>query len=128
MNTRPISLLPKSLQLIVICSLFSVIACSGSQDQISTVDCTGVTPTYTADIKTILNASCAKVGCHDAYYAQRGIDLSSYGNASDVSRTSSFLGCIQHVKGYNPMPQGAAKLSADKIQLLTCWVQNGSPQ
>lgn len=128
MNTRPVSHFMKSLQLLAVCLLFSLLSCSGNQDQISTADCTGVTPTYTADIKYILNASCAKSGCHDAYYPQRGIDLSSYGTASDASHGNNFLGCIQHVKGYNPMPQDGPKLSADKIQLLTCWVQNGSPE
>jgi len=128
MSTQSILHVIKVLPIIMVLSMLSLTSCGGGQDMVATADCTGVAPTYMADIKTILNASCASSGCHDALTAQRGIDLSSYGNASDASRSSSFLGCIQHVKGYNPMPQGSAKLSSDKIQLLTCWVQNGSPE
>jgi len=126
MNTQPINLINKSLALVVFCALLFLVSCT--KDQNSNFDCTGLTPHYTADIKPILNASCAKSGCHDAFTHQNGVDLSSYGNASDVSRSSSFLGTIEHKSGYNPMPQGANKLSNDKIQLLSCWVANGSPE
>ena len=126
MNAQPIRLINKSLAPLVFCFLFFLISCT--KDQNSNFDCTGLTPTYTADIKQILNASCAKSGCHDAFSHQNGVDLSSYGGASDASRNSSFLGTIEHKSGFNPMPQDANKLSNDKIQLLNCWVQNASPE
>lgn len=126
MNISLIKHINKSLALLVCCALLSFISCA--KDQATNFDCTGLTPTYTSDIKPILNASCAKSGCHDAFSHQQGVDLSSYGSASDISRSSSFLGTIEHLNGYNPMPQGAGKLSNDKIQLLSCWVENGSPE
>jgi len=111
-------------------SAFILILFLGScgKDAIDMVDCTGLAPTYTADIKAILNASCATSGCHNAVTKQSNIDLSSYGPASSESHNDRFLGCIQQKRGYNAMPQDAAKLSQDKIDLLTCWVQNGSPE
>ncbi len=91
-------------------------------------ECSGFNPTYTADIKSILDASCATSGCHNAITAEEGINLSDYAHASQISRESRFLGAIQHKNGYAKMPDDAPKLPENQVQLLTCWVQNGSPQ
>ena len=91
-------------------------------------ECSGTSPAYTADIKPILNASCAKSGCHDAITARNGVNLSDYAHANTISHEERFLGAIQHKKGYPKMPDDGFKLSESQIRLLTCWVQNGSPQ
>ena len=91
-------------------------------------DCSGITPTYTADIKPILDASCAKSGCHEAVNPEQGVDLSNYASASAISQENRFLGVIQHKQGYPKMPDDGPKLPNAQIELLTCWVQNGSPQ
>lgn len=91
-------------------------------------ECSGLNPTYTADIKPILDASCAKSGCHNAATAKKGINLSDYSHASQISQEDRFLGSIQHKNGYDKMPNDAPKLPESQVQLLTCWVQNGSPQ
>lgn len=91
-------------------------------------DCTGLIPTYTADIKPILDASCAKSGCHDAATAQEGVNLSTFASASAVSQEARFLGVIQHKNGYPKMPDDGQQLPASQVELLTCWVQAGSPQ
>ena len=111
----------------LISTLFcSVVLISCQKDPISTVDCTGVTPTYSVDIKSILDINCATSGCHNSGSKQAGIDLSTYSGAKNASLQDRFLGAIQHKKGYSPMPQNSAKLSGDKIDLITCWVQNGA--
>lgn len=91
-------------------------------------DCSGIAPTYTADIKPILDASCAKSGCHNATTAEAGVNLSSYASASSISQEDRFLGAIQHKQGFPKMPDDGPKLPDAQIELLTCWVQNGSPQ
>jgi hypothetical protein len=91
-------------------------------------DCSGMNVTYSADIKPILNASCAKSGCHDAATAQNGVDLSNYASASVISHQPRFLGVINHQSGYPAMPKDGPKLSDSKIQLLTCWAQAGSAE
>ncbi|MEO6130463.1 MAG: hypothetical protein ABIQ02_01355, partial [Saprospiraceae bacterium] len=96
--------------------------------QIEMFDCTGVTPTYTIDIKPILDASCAKSGCHDAQSHESGFDFSTHSEAKISSQAQNFLGAIQHASGFVPMPNDGPKLSSDKIKLLSCWVQNGSPE
>ena len=105
---------------------FGMIWLSCGKDAIDTVDCTGLTPTYTADIKPILDVSCAKSGCHDPITKQKGYDFSTYNTAMPISQGDNFLGAIQRKSGFRPMPDDGPKLSGDKIELLTCWVQSGS--
>jgi hypothetical protein len=92
------------------------------------VDCGGITPTYTADIRDILDANCALSGCHDATTQQEGKNLSTYAGAFAASGSEDFLGAIQHKSGFVPMPYQSPKLPESQIELLTCWVQNGRPE
>lgn len=111
---------------LALCILFFTTACGkGSEDP---MDCAGISPGYTADIKPILDASCAKSGCHDAITAQNGVNLSTYSTASVVSRQERFLGVINHSPGFPAMPFNGSKLPDHQIRLLTCWVEIGSPE
>ncbi len=58
-----------------------ILAISCKKDEGDSIDCAGITPTYTADIKPILDASCAKSGCHDAITKANNYDFSAYGTA-----------------------------------------------
>ena len=105
----------------------SALACN-NEDPVDTVDCTGLTPTYTSDVKAILDVSCAKSGCHDTEFHENGYDFSTYATAKSAAQGDRFLGAIQHKSGFEPMPQNSGKLSQANIDLLTCWVQNGCPE
>ena len=105
---------------------FILTSCDNSSDDM--FDCDGITPTYTADVKPILDASCAKSGCHDAFTVQNGVNLSNYSTASAISQEERFLGVIHHREGFPPMPFDGPKLPQAQLQILSCWVQNGSPQ
>jgi hypothetical protein len=108
--------------------LMCLVASCKDDDTPDNVDCTGLTPTYTSDIKAILDASCAKSGCHNSADLANNMDLSTYANAMAISQQPRFLGAINHQSGFIAMPQDGPKLSNDKIELLTCWVENGSPE
>lgn len=110
---------------VVFSFIFILLSCK-KDDPIDTVDCTGLTPTYTTDVKAILDASCAKSGCHNAATQQSGVDLSNYASASEISMQERFLGVIQHKSGFPEMPDDGPKLPDATIEILTCWVQNGS--
>jgi hypothetical protein len=103
-----------------------VLAC-GKEDP-DMFECSGATPTYDIEVKPILDASCAKVGCHDAITVQNGVNLSTYATASVISQEDRFLGVIQHKSGFPAMPFDGPKLPDATIEILTCWVQGGSPQ
>ena len=105
---------------------FVVFACK--KEAITTYDCIGVTPTYEANVKAILNKSCAFAGCHDAKTAAEKIDLSTYAMAKTHAAHDHFLGSIQQLNGYEAMPQGSSKLPDDQIKTISCWIQNGMPE
>jgi hypothetical protein len=90
-------------------------------------DCTGVTPTYSENIQPILNATCAsREGCHGAN--GEAFDLTTYAGASDASKNKSFMGAIQQLPFYQKMPKDADRLPDAQIHLLSCWIENGSPE
>lgn len=99
-----------------------------SKETVDTATCTGTTPTYTADIKAIMDASCATSGCHNASSKAEGYDLSTYAGTVSASSKAAFLGSIQHKSGYDAMPKGASQLSSTALTKIACWVQNGTPQ
>jgi hypothetical protein len=120
----------KAISIFVTASLVLVVFYTSSckKKKITTYDCTGVTPTYTADVKSILDAHCATSGCHSAASHAKGIDLSSYSSSNNAAGNDNFIGSIQHASGYNAMPQGASQLDDATIKTLSCWVQNGRPE
>jgi hypothetical protein len=117
----------KLLAIAALVSIFAAAACSKDDDP-DPAECDGVTPTYTADVKAILDTNCAVSGCHNAVTQADGKNLSTYAGAKVVSQLDEFLGAINHEAGYVPMPNGGAKLSDATIKTLTCWVENGSPE
>lgn len=94
----------------------------------TTYDCTGITPTYTNNVKAIMDANCATSGCHSAGSKAAGKDFSSFNATSSNASSNSFMGSMQHLSGYSSMPKGASKLSDADLQTLYCWIQNGKPQ
>jgi hypothetical protein len=98
----------------------------GSCKHVVQYDCTGTTPTYTNNVKPILDATCAMAGCHNS--GGEAFDLSTYAGASDASKKKSFMGAIQHKPFYQKMPKDAPILPDAQIHVLSCWVENGSPE
>ena len=106
--------------------LIMVLSCQHA----SIYDCTGVTPTYTNNVKPILDSYCAMpgMGCHSADHAASDINLGDYAGASKESGKKNFMGSIEHLKGYTNMPKGGVMIPDAQIHILYCWVQNGAPQ
>ena len=98
------------------------------KEDIDIVTCTGTTPTYTQEIKAIMDLNCATSGCHDASSKKSGYDLSSYNGTKAVAAKTAFLGSIQHKAGYSDMPKGKSQLSSTDIDKIACWVQNNTPE
>lgn len=103
-----------------------ILALTCSCKHVVKYDCTGVTPTYTQNIKPILDATCAGSECH----SQNGeeFDLSTYAGASSASSKKNFMGSIQHKPFYHKMPKDADMLTNAQIHQLSCWIENGSPE
>lgn len=105
-------------------TLTTVFACTKSTNY----DCTGVTSTYTNNVKPILDAKCATSGCHNDVSKAKGIDLSNYGQVKSHGSHGSFMGSMEHRSGYEAMPKGGSKLSDAELKLIGCWIENNMPQ
>lgn len=107
--------------------IFSLISSCGDNPK-NNVDCTGITATYSGQIKAIMDSNCALSGCHTSQSPQSGYALDTYSGTSAGASNSNFLCSINWDNGCQKMPQGGSKLSDGDIQLLSCWVQDGKPQ
>lgn len=114
---------------IIVLMTIAITSCTKQTDYAAEADCSAVeatTNTYTANIKAIIDGSCAYVGCHSAKEKAGGINLSDYAStrASFVDGTS--LCSIYH--DCERMPKGGSKLPSDIINELACWVKNGAKE
>lgn len=92
--------------------------------------CDTVDVKYSNQVTYIITNKC--FDCHsNATQALSGSDESfeGYANISGYLATSqtSFLGSINHVAGYTPMPKDRPKLSSCELGTLAIWIQNGYP-
>ncbi len=119
----------RTISIAVLSLLFFLLCISGckKEDPI-TYDCTGLTPTYTINVKPILDANCVSSGCHNSGSKRAGYDLSSYTGARDASAKKEFMGSMQHLSGYSKMSRGKSQLSLDNLRTISCWIENGTPQ
>lgn len=91
-------------------------------------DCTGTTPTYTADIKPILDVRCANSGCHSAVSPANSLDLSTYATIKAHFNAHTILCSINQEGTCGKMPKNGTKLAAADIKKITCWAKNNFPQ
>lgn len=111
------------------CAVLFCLLAACKKEAITEYDCTGYAPTYTIDVKPILNRSCAVSGCHNSGSKKSGLDYSGYAAArAGASESDEFLGSIQHKNGYQAMPRQRPMLSEAEIRTLSCWIRNGMPE
>lgn len=99
-----------------------------SADYTANADCSAIVSadnTYNNGIKAIIDAKCATAGCHNAFTASEGIDMSDYAKTKNVFEKKDALCTIHHGTGCKAMPDGQPKLSDATINQIDCWVKNG---
>lgn len=125
--------------LVTVIGLFSVVACTNQSKENLTPDTSGLNcdttaVTYSSYVKTVMDASCATSGCHDASSQSSGVNLSTYEGTKAAAlntskkNTSLLLGAINHASGFSEMPQSAAKLSDCTIEKITAWINDGTSE
>ncbi|MEX2567806.1 MAG: hypothetical protein WD431_17800 [Cyclobacteriaceae bacterium] len=82
--------------------------------------------TYSSFVKPIIERNC--VTCHNSSLANGNVNLESYGVLSVQVENGRFLGAINHLPGFAPMPQGGTKLSDCTIETIELWISNGYPE
>lgn len=114
----------KKLWILALLSLTLVISqCSKDDDNDpDPVDpCAGNTPTYTKNIKPILETKCNSASCHGAGAPQP--NWTSYATVK-----SAAVGIRNQVSAKNMPKAPNPPLSQAEIDLFVCWVKNGTPE
>ena len=104
------------------CLWLSLSACYYDKEQVlfpSAVNCSNINAKFSSDIVPIVQSKCSITGCHDAGSTNKGGPFTNY---SEIKAKASIIKS-QVLSG--AMPQGTT-LSASQIQMISCWVDNGS--
>jgi hypothetical protein len=124
----------KKLTALFLLTTFFVVASCGGDDKGTTkytdaADCSKVPANnnYNTSIKPILASSCAFDGCHSTKTASDGVILDTYAGAKKSFVNGTSL-CAINRDGCSPMPKGSDKLSGEILNILACWVKNGTPE
>jgi mono/diheme cytochrome c family protein len=81
---------------------------------------------YTGNIESLLSNNC--VGCHSGANASKGILLDSYIAVKNAASNPSFIGSIEHLGTFTPMPLSQAKMNDCDIRKIKSWINQGMPQ
>jgi uncharacterized membrane protein len=85
------------------------------------VNCNSISATFDANVQSIIISKCATSGCHDATGAGATV-LLTY---ADVKRYSNRIN--QRTLIEKTMPPGGG-MTQDELNILNCWISNGTPQ
>jgi len=109
--------------------IFILIACGGGDEDPMTETCDTADMTYTDDIASILNTSCAISGCH--VEGGQSPELFSYVKVKEhVDGDNKIIGAINHEDGFVPMPYpvGSDKIDDCDIDKIEAWIADDAPE
>lgn len=92
---------------------------SKSQTQSNTCDTTNVTYSKIASI--LSTNSC--IGCHSS---SASVPLNNYDNVKTVALSGRLVGAVEHLSGYNPMPNSSQKISECDRKTIKAWINQGT--
>jgi hypothetical protein len=81
---------------------------------------------YSTTITNILT-SYGCIGCHSGPAPSGQLDFSTYNGIKPVATDGRLYGAISHSPGYEPMPQGSARMSECNIRKVKAWIDAGAP-
>jgi hypothetical protein len=94
----------------------AVLLFSCRKDEVEDIQCDGSNPTYTGQIRAIINANCTNSNCHPGY--------STYAGLEGILQNGSFE---REVLTDQTMPRNG-NLSSSELSKIKCWVENGFPE
>jgi hypothetical protein len=109
-------------KILIIASVFGLLfACSKSNDSTSSVDCSGATKSFSANVNPIIQATCAtNAGCHGSGSNNGPGELLTYSEIFNA-RSSIRSAVISGV-----MPQNGSLTTSEKNAII-CWIDNRAP-
>ena len=78
---------------------------ASNQSYMDRTDCSGFTPTYTANVRPIFDTRCATSGCHDNATSQHDLSLEGYANAKGHFNDHELLCSINQDGDCPKMPE-----------------------
>ena len=113
--------------LVIIASVLLIVSCSKSSDSTgggggggSTLNCTGVPNKFAADVKPIIQSTCATdASCHGSGSANGPGPLQTYSQISNAKTT------IRTAVAAGTMPKTGSLTTAQKNSIL-CWIDSGA--
>jgi ribosomal protein S16 len=97
----------------------------GANPTTCTVECDTVNVTFTGSIQPINDTYCK--GCHSGSNPSGGIMLIDYTTIKAAVEGGRYLGAIEQLAGFKPMPQGGSKLPDCNIVQINKWINQGMP-
>ena len=115
-----------SLMLLAVIIIGSQFGCSKKSDSSSpstttttSIDCTGISPSFSATVFALIQAKCATSGCHDAGSTNSGGPFTTYAQIS--AKASNIKAQVSS----GAMPKSGS-LSASEKSSIVCWVSSGA--
>lgn len=106
--------------------LLGVLAVIGMSCESDSTDDLTIPPpqivTYVANVKTIIDQSCATSGCHNAASNSAGLTLETYAQVRNAFETRGALGRMRSSSA--PMPP-TGNLPGTTIAIIVDWVNQG---
>lgn len=87
--------------------------------------CDSVNVSFKDDIMPMLDNYCR--ACHSGSQPQGKSLLIDYPTVKAVVEGGRFMGAVEHMDGFLPMPQNADKLSDCNLGMLRKWINDGMP-
>lgn len=87
----------------------------------STINCTGVAASFSANVKPLLQSKCNVSGCHNAASGGGGVVLETY------TQVAAKAGRIKQRCVIEKTMPPSGPLSTADIATLKCWIDSGAP-
>jgi hypothetical protein len=97
----------------------------GANHTTCTIECDTVNVTFSGSIIPINDTYCK--GCHSGSNPSGGIMLTDYTTIKAAVDGGRYLGAIEQLPGFKPMPQGGSKLPDCNIYQINKWINQGMP-
>jgi ribosomal protein S16 len=97
----------------------------GANPTTCTVECDTINVTFSGSIIPINDTYCK--GCHSGSQPSGGIALTDYTSIKAAVDGGRYLGAIEQLPTYKPMPQGGSKLPDCNIVQINKWINQGMP-
>jgi hypothetical protein len=100
--------------------LFIILIAACKKDKEEKIDCTGVSPSYNSEVKSIINANCLSSGCHEA--GSSNGDYTTYDGLKAVATS----GTLESRTVTNKTMPPSSPLSLEDRKKIKCWISAGA--